>query len=71
MNFMSGVFSIKTLVSITIKSAMKLAVQSHLFTLLAYVKLRKLIDSKMTNRYEKYQNNKNMKNCKNILTFGR
>ena len=54
MNFMSGVFSIKTLdVSITIKSAMKLAVQSHLFTLLAYVKLRKLIDSKMTNRYEK------------------
>ena len=50
---------------------MKLAVQSHLFTLLAYVKLRKLIDSKMTNRYEKYQNNKNMKNCKNILTFGR
>lgn len=49
MSFMSGVFAIKTLMSIIIKSAMKLAVQSHLFTLLAYGKLRNLIDSEMTN----------------------
>ena len=46
---MSGVFSIKMLVLIIIESAMKLAVQSHLFTLSAYGKLRKLIDSEMTN----------------------
>lgn len=71
MSFMSGVFSIKTLMSTIIMNAMKLAVQSHLFTLLAYGKLRNLIDSEMTNRYKKYQNNGNMKKCKNILTLGR
>lgn len=51
---------------------MKLVVQSHLFTLPTYGKLRKLIGSEITNWYKKNtKNNKNMKKCKDKLTLGR
>ena len=63
---MSSVFFIKTPMSITIKGAMKLAIQSVLFTLLACGKLRKLIDSELISQTDT-KNDKNMKNAKFLI----